>query len=74
MQLSPEKMAEAFRSAHDQEPLFVALTQLLDEYGRDESAAAISPDLTPDQRSYNCGRASSVQDLREYVSRCRSPK
>jgi hypothetical protein len=50
-----------------------AVCQLLDEEARGERDACMSAGLTPDLRSYHCGRLSLAVEFREKVERLRFP-
>ncbi len=74
MKLSPEKMTEILRSAHDQEPLFLAVMQMLDENFLDSVHMTITPDIGNDARNYNAGRTSMAHDLKATILQARNPK
>lgn len=69
--LTEEQIQEAFKSARDGDPLFLALMQTLDDAFLDECQAAIRPELNQEARSYNSGRAQAVSDIRSFILLCR---
>ena len=74
MKLSAEQMTSIFRSASDQDPLFKAVMQLLEDEFLDAVAGAIHPDVSNDSRNYNSGRASMAHDLKATILQARKPK
>jgi hypothetical protein len=69
--LTSEQIEQAFKSARDGEPLFRAITQTLDDMYADECRSSVRPDLSPEARSYNSGRAQAIDDVRSYILSCR---
>lgn len=67
MNISPEKMEEAFKALRQDEPVVQALRQVLADFIADEVSAAINSNLTAEGRAYNCGRAASLSDLRSFL-------
>ena len=62
MRLTDEQLSEAL-SVSDEHPVVKAFMQILDETLHSEVAYGIQPNLTAEDRAYNCGRAAAVKDL-----------
>jgi hypothetical protein len=69
---SNEKLVEILRSAGDQNPLLIALEQIIGDQLESETTSAILSDLDPHGRAYNCGRAASIKDLQLYITALKS--
>ena len=67
MKLNQEQLAEAL-SVSDEHPVIAAFLQILGDTSDDESRSAILPNLSAEDRAYNCGRAAAIQDLRLLIS------
>ena len=70
--MSPEQLAVAVKSAGVDDPVFAALTQLMNEALADETESALLPSLTAEGRAYNCGRAAGIVDVLETIKGFRS--
>jgi len=69
---SVEKLVEIFRSAGEQNPLLLAIQQIVDDQLESETNSAILSDLDANGRAYNCGRAASIKDLQLYINTLKS--
>jgi hypothetical protein len=67
MKLNHEQLAEAL-SVSDEHPVLAAFLQILSDTAEDENRTAIVPNLSAEDRAYNCGRAAAIQDLRLLIS------
>jgi hypothetical protein len=67
MKLNQEQLTEAL-SVSDEHPVIAAFLQILGDTADDESRSAILPNLSAEDRAYNCGRAAAIQDLRLLIS------
>lgn len=63
MNYSEEKLSEIFTSLSGEEPLLLALFQVIDTHRDLNKDAAFMPNLAPEDRAYNCGRCASLEDL-----------
>ena len=61
--LSEEKLREIFTSASGNEPVFVGFMDLLKEHADMNKLAAFQPNLSAEDRAYNCGRAAAIEDV-----------
>ena len=62
MRLTDEQIKEAL-AVSDEHPVIQALMQVIDDQMHDEVAFGIQPNLTAEDRAYNCGRAAAIKDL-----------
>lgn len=67
MKLNQEQLTEAL-SVSDEHPVIASFLQILGDTADDESRSAILPNLSAEDRAYNCGRAAAIQDLRLLIS------
>ena len=63
MKLDEEKLKEAFTSASGIEPVYKAFMQVALNHLEINKQAAFSPNLSAEDRAYNCGRCASLEDL-----------
>ena len=73
MKLNQEQLTEAL-SVSDEHPVIAAFLQIIADTAEDESRSAIMPNLSAEDRAYNCGRAAAIQDLSLLISSLRSEK
>jgi len=73
MKLNQEQLAEAL-SVSDEHPVIAAFLQIIADTVEDEGRSAIMPNLSAEDRAYNCGRAAAIQDLGLLISSLRSEK
>jgi hypothetical protein len=66
MRMSDEKLKEALSGLTGHEPFVEAVSQILVDMLDDERDAAIQPNLSPENRAYNCGRTAAVLGICEY--------
>ncbi len=73
MKLNYEQLAEAL-SVSNEHPVMAAFLQIVADSAEDETRSAILPNLSAEDRAYNCGRAAAIQDLSLLISSLRSGK
>lgn len=62
MKLNDEQLSEAL-SVSDEHPVINAFMQIIDDALQSELSYSIQPNLTAEDRAFNCGRAAGIKDL-----------
>ena len=60
---SEERLKEIFTSATGNEPLFLAFSEVLRQHEEENKITAIMPNLTAEDRAFNCGRCAAIVDV-----------
>ena len=60
--MNDEQLKEAL-SVSDEHPVIKAFLQIIAEQEESEVLAGILPNLSAEDRAYNCGRAAAIKDL-----------
>jgi hypothetical protein len=61
--MTEEQLRETFTSATGIEPIYKAFIAVINEHLELNKRAAFSPNLTAEDRAYNCGRCASLEDI-----------
>jgi len=61
------RIRQVLRDTTDTEPLYVAFMTLLDVSYKEEVERALAPNKSPDDRSYDAGRACVLKEILEDV-------
>jgi len=69
--MNDEQLKEAL-SVSDEHPVIKAFLQLIREQEESEVLAGILPNLSSEDRAYNCGRAAAIKDLSSTIRLLRS--
>ena len=69
--MNEEQLKEAL-SISDDHPVIKAFLQIIADQDEAETLAGIMPNLSPEDRAYNCGRAAAIKDLGSYIKLLRS--
>lgn len=69
--MNEEQLKEAL-SVSDEHPVIRAFLQIIAEQDEVETLAGLMPNLSPEDRAYNCGRAAAIKDLSSSIRLLRS--
>ena len=69
--MNEEQLKEAL-SISDEHPVIQAFLQIIADQDEAETLAGIMPNLSAEDRAYNCGRAAAIKDLGSYIKLLRS--
>lgn len=69
-----EQREKVLGNLPETDPALKALVSLATEQFQGDNLAAIAPNLTPEQRAYNAGRAAGVADLVGRIERVREER
>jgi hypothetical protein len=69
--LNNNQVVEAL-SCPESNPLYMALTQVLEDLTAEEVSAAMNPTMSAEARAFQCGRAASLHDLRAIIDEIRA--
>tara|TARA_R110000868_G_scaffold125643_1_gene331838 strand:- start:694 stop:960 length:267 start_codon:yes stop_codon:yes gene_type:complete len=61
--MDENKLKEIFTSASNLEPIYRGFMAIIADHLEFNKRAAFSPNLTAEDRAYNCGRCASLEDL-----------
>jgi hypothetical protein len=73
MKLNQEQLAEAL-SVSDDHPIIAAFLQIIADATEDDIRSAVMPNLSSEDRAFNCGRVAAIQDLSLFISSLRCEK
>ena len=73
MRLNQEQLAEAL-SVSNEHPVIAAFLQIIADATDDEIRSAVMPNLSSEDRAFNCGRVAAIQDLSLFIGSLRSDK
>lgn len=69
--MNEEQLKEAL-SVSDEHPVIRAFLQIIAEQDEVETLAGLMPNLSAEDRAYNCGRAAAIKDLSSSIKLLRS--
>ncbi len=69
--MNEEQLKEAL-SVSDEHPVIKAFLQIIAEQDEVETLAGLMPNLSAEDRAYNCGRAAAIKDLSSSIRLLRS--
>lgn len=69
--MNEEQLKEAL-SVSDEHPVIKAFLQIISDQEESEMLAGILPNLSAEDRAYNCGRAAAIKDLSSSIRLLRS--
>lgn len=69
--MNEEQLKEAL-SVSDEHPVIKAFLQIIAEQDEAETLAGLMPNLSAEDRAYNCGRAAAIKDLSSSIRLLRS--
>lgn len=69
--MNEEQLKEAL-SVSDEHPVIKAFLQIIAEQDEAETLAGLMPNLSAEDRAYNCGRAAAIKDLNSSIRLLRS--
>ena len=69
--MNEEQLKESLMVANDH-PVLLAFLQIIADQEESDVLASIIPNLTAEDRAYNCGRAAALKDLSGFIKLLRS--